>query len=83
MTENSPKTTSIVSAKDERKSLKDVLKDILGFAEQKRKLKNNSDKNKQSWSRIAISAISAYGDLLKADELEDIETRLTKLEEKP
>jgi hypothetical protein len=80
MAEKSPKIASIVPLKNQRKSLCDVLDNIIAFSEEKRKLKNSADKNKQSWSRIAISAISAYGDLLKASELENIEERLEKLE---
>jgi hypothetical protein len=80
MTEDSPNITSIVPLKNQRKSLCEVLNEIIVFAEEKRKLKNNSDKNKQSWSRIAISAISAYGSLVKDSELENIEERLEKLE---
>lgn len=79
--QNSPNITLKVSAKDKRRSLCDVLNDIISFSEEKRKLKNNSDKNKQSWSRIAISAISVFGDLLKSSELDDLESRLQKLEE--
>ncbi len=78
--ESKEKITLTVKQKKPRDRLFQVLNDILTFAEQKRKIPNNSDKIKQAWSRIAISAISTYGQLLKDSELEEIEERLSKLE---
>jgi hypothetical protein len=75
-------TTSVVDQKRRRGKLFSVLEDILKTADEKRKTLNNTDKVKQAWSRIAISAISTYGSILRDTELDEIEQRLTKLEEK-
>ena len=84
MTENHAETEqkplSSVSPTDQRKRLFQVLDGIISFSEEKRLLKGNSDRAKQSWTRIAVAAITSYGGLLKDSELEDIESRLTKLE---
>jgi hypothetical protein len=78
--ETEQKPTCTVSAKKRRTRLFTVLDNIIGFSEEKRVLKGNSDRAKQQWSRIAVSAISAYGSLLHDCELEDIEKRLDVLE---
>ena len=80
--ETDVKPTSSVSPKDCRKRLITVLDAIIGFSEEKRTLKGNSDRSKQSWTRIAVAAISAYGALLHDCDLEQLEERLTKLESK-
>lgn len=74
--------TCTVSAKKHRTRLFTVLDGIIGFSEEKRLLKGNSDRVKQQWSRIAVSAISAYGALLHDYDLEQLEERLTQLERK-
>ena len=43
--------------------------------------KGNSDSAKQGWGRLMVAAIGTYGNLIKDSELEDIEERLTLLEE--
>jgi hypothetical protein len=78
--ETDVKPTSTVSEKNGRKRLFDVLNSILSFAEQKRLLHGNSDRVKQAWSRIAISAIATYGSILRDSELDDISSRLDILE---
>lgn len=84
MTETKCKTndkpTLAVSEKNSRKRLFTVLNNIITFADEKRLLKGNSDQIKQQWSRIAVSAISAYGSLLKDVDLESIMERLETLE---
>jgi len=82
--ESGQKPTLTDKPNERRKRLFLVLDSIISFAEEKRVLKGNSDKAKQAWSRIAISAIDSYGNLLKTDELGSIEARLEALEhEKP
>ncbi len=78
--ESRQKPTLTDKPKERRKRLFQVLDSIISFAEEKRVLKGNSDKAKQAWSRIAISAIDSYGNLLKTDELQNIEARLEALE---
>lgn len=80
--ETNVKPTCTDSAKKHRTGLFTVLSKIIGFAEEKRLLKGNSDRTKQAWTRIAVSAISAYGSLLHDCELEEIEQRLETLESK-
>jgi hypothetical protein len=78
--ETTLKQTSTVPPKERRKRLLSVLWQIIRFSEEKRLLKGNSDKAKQSWTRICISAVEAYGSLLKTAENEEILERLEKLE---
>lgn len=78
--ETGQKPTLKVLPKDLRPRLFGVLIGIIGFAEEKRKVKGNSDRSKLAWSRICISAISAAGDLLRDVDLDDLEARLTVLE---
>jgi len=80
--ETNVKPTYTVTAKKHRTRLFTVLDGIIGFSEEKRLLKGNSDRVKQQWSRIAVSAISAYGALLHDYDLEQIEERLSQLESK-
>lgn len=49
------------------------------MAHKKIHVAGNSDKAKQSWARVLVSAVSAYGGLLKDEELE---FRVIALEEK-
>ena len=78
--ETDVKPTVAHSQKGVRRGLFGVLNRIIVFSDGKRVLSGNSDHSKQAWSRIAISAIGVYGNLLKDVELEEIEERLVKLE---
>jgi len=80
--ETDDKPSCTVAAKKRRTALFVVLDGIIGFAEEKRLRKGNSDQIKQQWSRIAVSAISAYGSLLHDYDLEQLEERLSQLENK-
>jgi hypothetical protein len=80
--ESMEKTTSTPKQKKPRDNLFSVLNEIIGFAEQKRKTSNLSDKTKQAWSRITIQAISSYGALLHDCELSELSERLEALEAK-
>lgn len=80
--ESMDKPTLAVHPKDHRKRLFSVLDGIISFADEKRILKGNSDRTKQNWSRIAVSAIQAYGSLLRDSDLEQLNTRLEALEQK-
>jgi hypothetical protein len=73
-------STLTVNQKSRRDKLFATLEAILVFAEEKRKTVNLADKTKQAWSRIAISAISTYGSILRDVELDDILERLDALE---
>jgi hypothetical protein len=76
------KPTLPVLPENSRKRLFDVLSSIISFSEEKIALKGNSDKAKQSWSRICISAVKAYGGLLESADNGEINRRLDALEEK-
>lgn len=47
-----------------------VLDGVLGVAHKKILVAGTSDKAKQGWARVLVSAVSAYGSLLKDEELE-------------
>ena len=67
------------SAKERRNTLFRVLDGVLSMAHRKIHAGCNSDKAKQGWARVLVSAVSAYGGLLKDEELE---LRVITLEEK-
>lgn len=67
------------STKERRNTLFWVLDGVLSLSHQKIHNSGNSDRAKQSWARVLVSAVSAYGPLLKDEELE---LRVLTLEEK-
>lgn len=67
------------SAKDRRSTLFRVLDGVLSMAHKKIHAAGNSDRAKQGWARVLVSAVSTYGSLLKDEELE---IRVIELEEK-
>ena len=56
-----------------------VLDSVLSLFHQKIHAGGNSDRAEQGWARVLVSAVSAYGPLLKDEELE---FRVLTLEEK-
>ena len=79
MIETVKKPTSNRSAKDRRNTLFRVLDSVLSLSHQKIHTSGNSDRAKQGWARVLSPAVSAYGPLLKDEELE---LRVLTLEEK-
>jgi hypothetical protein len=73
------KPSSNRSAKDCRNTLFQVLDGVLSLSHKKIHSDGNSDKAKQGWARVLVSAVSTYGNLLKDEELE---LRVIALEEK-
>ena len=73
------KPSSNRSAKDRRNTLFRVLDGVLSLSHKKIHNGGNSDKAKQGWARVLVSAVSTYGPLLKDEELE---FRVLTLEEK-
>jgi hypothetical protein len=73
------KPSSNRSAKDRRNTLFRVLDGVLSLSHTKIHNGGNSDRAKQGWARVLVSAVSAYGGLLKDEELE---FRVIALEEK-
>ena len=69
-----------MNAKERREQLFQHLTNVLSLAQKKYNLKNGqSDGRKLAWGRLIIQAVSAYGRLLDTEEMEE---RVTKLEEK-
>jgi hypothetical protein len=79
MVETARKPSSNRSAKERRNTLFRVLDSVLSLAHRKIHAEGNSDRAKQGWARVLVSAVSTYGGLLKDEELE---LRVLALEEK-
>jgi hypothetical protein len=77
--ETAKKPSSNRTAKDRRNTLFRVLDGVLSLSHKKIHTEGNSDKAKQGWARVLVSAVSTYGGLLKDEELE---LRVIALEEK-
>ena len=77
--ETAKKPTSNRSAKERRNTLFRVLDGVLSLSHRKIHAEGNSDRAKQGWARVLVSAVSTYGGLLKDEELE---LRVIALEEK-
>jgi hypothetical protein len=79
MVETVKKPSSNRSAKERRNTLFRVLDSVLSLSHKKIHAVGNSDRAKQGWARVLVSAVSTYGGLLKDEELE---LRVIALEEK-
>jgi hypothetical protein len=79
MVETVKKPSSNRSAKERRNTLFRCLDSVLSTAHKKIYSGGNSDRAKQGWARVLVSAVSTYGGLLKDEELE---LRVIALEEK-
>ena len=67
---------------ERRNSLFAYLGHVIRVSHEKMGSKGNSDSAKLSWGRLMVSAIVAYGGLLKDSEFDDIEARLLVLEQR-
>jgi hypothetical protein len=67
------------SARERKNELFRLLDGVLSIAHKKIHSGGNSDRAKQGWARVLVSAVSTYGGLLKDEELE---LRVIALEEK-
>jgi hypothetical protein len=72
------KPSSNRSTKERRNTLFRVLDGVLSLSHKKIHNGGNSDRAKQGWARVLVSAVSAYSGLLKD---EDLEFRVIALEE--
>jgi len=77
---NNNNSSTFQAPKETRKDLFLCLEFIIGVSNKKIKTPRVKDKSKQGWARIMVSAISAYGSLLKDHELESLEQRVSLLE---
>jgi hypothetical protein len=66
---------------DTRKRLFSKLDFVLGLAEEKIKRRKVRDSATMKWCRILVSCVDSYGKLLEHVQLDDLENRITKLEE--
>jgi hypothetical protein len=69
-TETVKKPSSNRSPKERRNTLFRVLDGVISLSHQKIHGGGNSDRAKQGWARVLVSAVSAYDPLLKDEELE-------------
>jgi hypothetical protein len=79
MAETVKKPSSNRQPKERRNTLFRVLDGVLSLSHKKIHSEGNSDKAKQGWARVLVSTVSAYGPLLKDEELE---LRVITLEDK-
>lgn len=77
--ETMKKPSSNRSTKERRNTFFRVLDGVLSLSHKKIHNGGNSDRTKQGWARVLVSAVSTYGSLLKDEELE---LRVIALEEK-
>jgi hypothetical protein len=75
------KPTSNLDPMERRNSLFAYLGHCIRLSHEKMSSKGNSDGAKQSWGRLMVSAIAAYGDLIRDAELDSIEERLERVEQ--
>lgn len=66
--------------KELRKGLFSYLGSAIRLSHKKLTSRGNSDKAKQSWGRLMVSAIGCYGGLLKDTILDDLQERVERLE---
>lgn len=81
--ESNGKVMEKCSTDNRREGLFSKLDDVISLSHKKVMLeRGNSDSQKQAWSRVLISAISAFGDILKDSELDALKAdiELIKLE---
>ena len=81
--ESSDKVTEKCSTDSRRDNLFSKLDDVITLSHRKVTAeRGNSDSAKQAWSRVLISAIATYGNILKDSELDDLkaEIELIKVE---
>ena len=77
--ETAKKPATNRSSKERRNVLFRCLDGVLSISHKKIHASGNSDRAKQGWARVLVSAVSTYGGLLKDEELE---LRVIALEEK-
>ena len=71
------------SENNRRESLFQYLNDVLALAHKKITIpRGNSDKAKQGWARVLVSAVCAYGSLLKDADLDQLRMEIEQIKEK-
>ena len=82
MSETVEKPSSNLESKETRKTLFQCLNGVLALAHKKIHSGGNSDSQKRGWCRVLVSAVSAYGVLIKDREIDELELRVALLEER-
>lgn len=67
--------------KKRRSALFGMLSHVLLTAEGKFDMEKASNGDRQKWARIIISGVEAYARLIQASQTDDLEERVSKLEE--
>jgi hypothetical protein len=81
MAEATAQDIEIFNVKDQRKRLYSILNHVLGTAQRKFDMEKAANSDRQKWARIIVSCVESYGGLLNAHSLEELDERVTKLEE--
>ena len=71
-----------LNAKEERKTLFEHLSFSLGVCREKASKKKALNADRQRWIRLLVITVQAFGDLLKDVELENLEERITQIEQR-
>jgi len=66
--------------KEQRKALFSYLTRIVRLSHEKLNVRTSTDRVKQGWARVMISAIATYGDLLDGVQFDELEDRILILE---
>jgi hypothetical protein len=72
---------SITSKRGDFKPLFDNLSHVIAVSRNKFDLVRASNLDKQRWARLLITGCEAYAKLLEASKIDELEARLTRLEE--
>lgn len=66
--------------KERREGLFSQLQHVIGLSREKMDAKTTLNDGKAKWCRIMVSAVEAYGRMLEACQLEELEHRIDELE---
>ncbi len=80
--ESDGKVMEKCSTDNRREGLFSKLDDVIELSHKKVTTeRGNSDPLKQAWSRVLISAIATYGNILKDSELDDLKLEIEQIKE--
>jgi hypothetical protein len=80
--ETDGKVTENLNPKEHRRALFSVLGHVLATAKTKFDMEKAANGDRLKWGRLIVSGVEAYGRLLEGVQLEQLEQRLTALEQK-
>jgi hypothetical protein len=80
--ESNDKVMEKCSTDNRRETLFSKLDDVIDLSHKKVTAeRGNADSAKQAWSRVLISAIATYGNILKDSELDDLKAEIEAIKE--